>query len=209
MLQFRLGIMPVIVMTIILAGCATAQTSSAASACSGPERYFPAGTFPAGYPGSDLQRRQWYSTVLARLDEPSLSCDGDVGDSYRLIWLSSLAHPVVIRVSRRGERIVAEAFQLSGTGGGDPGGLLHRVERPLSVTDWNRIETAVRLSDFWQLPTSGNLYGAHGEQWIVEGRRGDRYHVVDRWSPQAGRYRDLAVLLFDLVEWERPHSSRY
>jgi hypothetical protein len=193
---------------MLLSGCGH-QPGPAASTCAGDEFYFPPATFPTAYPGSDLLRRRWYSSSLQRLGEPSLSCGAGAAETYRFIWLHQFAQPVVIRVSRRGSRIEADAFQLSGEGGADPGWLSYQAHRQLSATDWTALQARLRDAHFWSLPTSGNLYAAHGEQWILEGRRDGSYHVVDRWTPAAGAYRELGVWFFDAVGWERPHSSRY
>lgn len=194
---------------LLVGACRTPEPVARTTACSGDERFMPAGTFPAGYPGSDQTRRRWYALVLARVDEPSLSCGEQTAESYRLIWLHTFAHPVVIRVTRQPDGLQVDGLQLSGVGDGDPGVLLYDVHKRLPQGDWTRLDAALRNAEFWSLATSGNMYGAHGEQWIVEGRRGGRYHVVDRWMPTAGAYRDLGVLFFDLAGWQRPYSSAY
>jgi len=194
---------------LAVSACATPRAIPAQPECDSKAYYFPPGTFPEGYPAADAKRRLWYAASLARIREPSLSCGTWEGEAYRLIWLHEFAHPVVIRVTSRDRQVEAEAFQLSGTGKGDPGFSLYHVRKRLSEADWGRLQMALRRSRFWYQPTSGNMYGVHGEQWIVEGRRGDAYHIVDRWSPQGGAYRDLGVVFFDLVHWRRPDSSRY
>jgi hypothetical protein len=194
---------------IVILGWIISRQMFIAPPCEGDERFFPKGTFPVDYPASDEMRRQWYSATLSHLDEPSLFCDKLSGETYRLIWLHSYTHPVVIRITRHNNQIIANAFQLSGLGRGDPGVLLYHVQKQLTVTEWEQLKAGLQHSNFWSLPTSGNMYGAHGEQWIIEGRRGDEYHIVDRWTPSAGSYRDLGVLFFDLVGWQRPYSSEY
>lgn len=200
------AILPVLV---LLAAAETDQPRSATSACSGDQYYFPAGTFPAAYPASDVQRRRWYSSYLARLHEPSLSCEKGLEETYRLTWLHTFAHPVVIRISRQDSQVKVDAFQLSGSGWGDPGPVLYQTHKRLSMMEWELLQARLRDSTFWSLPTSGNMYGVHGEQWILEGRRNGAYHIVDRWTPAAGPYRDLGVFIFDLAGWQRPDSSGY
>lgn len=204
-----LWVVPAILLALMLSAAATDQPRPAPSACSGDQYYFPAGTFPAAYPASDVQRRRWYSSYLARLHEPSLSCGKVSEETYRLTWLHTFAHPVVIRISRRDSQVKVDAFQLSGSGRGDPGLVLYQTHKRLSMLEWGLLQARLRDSTFWSLPTSGNMYGVHGEQWILEGRRNDTYHIVDRWTPAAGPYRDLGVFIFDLVGWQRPDSSGY
>lgn len=204
-----LWVVPAVLVGLMLSASATDQPRPVISACSGDQYYFPAGTFPAAYPALDVQRRRWYSSYLARLHEPSLSCGKGSEETYRLTWLHTSAHPVVIRITRRDSQVEADAFQLSGSGGGDPGLVLYQTHKLLSVMDWELLQAKLRNSTFWSLPTSGNMYGVHGEQWILEGRRNDTYHIVDRWTPPAGPYRDLGAFIFDLVGWRRPDSSGY
>ena len=136
---------------------------------------------PRHYPASDAQRRLWYATPLARLGEPSLSCGHAVNaQSYRLLWLNSQAHPVVIRITRTEDVISLHAFQLSGWGATDPGRLTAYSHRRLTEAEWRRLQAALIDADFWRLPTSGNLYGIHGGQWVIEGNDRGRYHLVDR-----------------------------
>jgi hypothetical protein len=208
-LRVLLGVVPAILLALMMSGCATERPRPATSACSGDQYYFPVGTFPAAYPASDPQRRRWYSSYLARLHEPSLSCGNRPEETYRLTWLHTFAHPVVIRITRRDSQVEADAFQLSGSGGGDPGLVLYQTHKRLSMMEWELLQIKLRNSAFWSLPTSGNMYGVHGEQWILEGRRNNTYHIVDRWTPPDGPYRDLGGFIFDLVGWRRPDSSRY
>jgi len=37
-------------------------------------------------------------------------------------------------------------------------------------------------ANFWSLPTAKSGYGFDGEEWLLEGKRNDKYHVIDRWS---------------------------
>jgi hypothetical protein len=52
---------------------------------------------------------------------------------------------------------------------------------------------------FWDLPSKEKLQGIDGAEWIIEGRDGDRYHVVRRWSPVAGPVRDIGLLLLGIA----------
>ncbi len=39
-----------------------------------------------------------------------------------------------------------------------------------------------------------------GSQWVLEGVRDGRYHVVDRWSPESGLYRETCLILLRFSE---------
>ncbi|KZX58643.1 hypothetical protein A3710_20280 [Stutzerimonas frequens] len=193
----------------LLLAAAHGQAAAAPPACTGADFYFPPGSFPRHYPASDEERRRWYAEPLARLGEPSLSC-GHSPDlqSYRLLWLNGLAHPVTIRITRSAGAVMLHAFQLSGWGRADPGKLAAYSHRRLAEADWNRLQAALAAADFWRLPTSGNLYGIHGGQWVIEGNDQGRYHLVDRWSPASGTYRTLGDLFFELADWARPYPNQ-
>ena len=52
---------------------------------------------------------------------------------------------------------------------------------------------------YWTMPTvEENSVGVDGAQWIVEGVRNGKYHLVDRWSPDTGAFREAALLL---LQW--------
>ena len=43
-----------------------------------------------------------------------------------------------------------------------------------------------------------NVYQWDGAQWVLEGTRNGRYHVVDRWSPTGTEYEQLCKFLMEL-----------
>lgn len=42
--------------------------------------------------------------------------------------------------------------------------------------------------------------GNDGAEWILEGVNGGRYHVVDRWTPGAGAYREACLYLLKISD---------
>ena len=69
----------------------------------------------------------------------------------------------------------------------------------------------VSKSGFWKAPNPVNdQKGTDGSQWIIEGVRGGKYHVVDRWSPTSGAARELGnFLAFDLAKLSIPKNEIY
>ena len=64
---------------------------------------------------------------------------------------------------------------------------VRRVAKGLTAEEWVTVSEAVKAIDFWNMPSRNPEGGGHdGEEWIIEGRRGRRYHAVHRWSPGAG-----------------------
>jgi hypothetical protein len=72
------------------------------------------------------------------------------------------------------------------------------VSAQLSRDDWGKMQTALTMSDFWSLATNDGRMGFDGANWLIEGRRGDTFHAVNRWSPR-GVVRDLGRTFFALA----------
>ena len=129
------------------------------------------------------------------MSEPSLSCKINAAESYRFLWLRTWGAPVAVRVDLIGDVATLSAVALDGEGGYEPGVVVKRVERKLSREEWKAITTGLDSIAFWNLPARIHDVGLDGAEWILEGRRGTRYHVVDRWSPDQGAYRDFCLSL--------------
>ena len=120
------------------------------------------------------------------MKEPSLSC-GVLEDTetYRFLWLRTFHNPVAVRVFRRVDDYGLEAVILDGAGGYDPGHVASRVTQILSRDEWQMLITRLEEVKFWQLTTTGGDSGFDGARWIVEARRNEQYHIVDRWGPDS------------------------
>jgi hypothetical protein len=178
---------------------------------SSPTFFFSEGTF---YPRPDVDAfvRVWYSKHLAVMKEPSLSCGPSPGpETYRFTWLRTFHHPIAVRVSWSHKGAELTSVELGGAGGYEPGGILRKAHRPLSTEAWSDLRNSVVSLKFWAMPTrlADDSSGADGAQWILEGRRGDEYHVVDRWSPQKGRYRKVGLQFLRLAGIVVPTSEVY
>jgi hypothetical protein len=65
---------------------------------------------------------------------------------------------------------------------------------------------------FWELVTHEDSVdsGPDGSQWIIEGTKDGKYHVVDRWSPKGGPIRTLGLALaMDLGQMKIPSKEIY
>jgi hypothetical protein len=67
--------------------------------------------------------------------------------------------------------------------------------RTLSLADWGKLQDAVSSARFWSIDSTAEEFGFDGATWLIEGRRKDTYHAVERWSPR-GAIRDLGRLFF-------------
>lgn len=165
-------------------------------------RYFPEGVFSSNK-WQDRYKANWYSKALAAMNEPSLSLPrANQKESYRLLWLPSFDHPVSVRLWRSGSRGYLVVKQLSGAGGYNPGKLAVSRRRALSVGEWDEFTRLLEQSSYWKLSTDDGEIGTDGAQWVLEGTIKGRYHVVDRWSPQDGNYREVCSYLLKLTKLE-------
>ena len=162
------------------------------------ETYFPMKALGDDSSG-DQFKAKWYSQELKLLEEPSLlkqsknpSCE-----SNRFLWLRSFHHPVAIRLDMRADGIgVLTTKVASGAGGFRPGHLVENTSRPLTREQTQAFLTRLLRVSFWSLPSHVNdETGTDWSQWVIEGVRGGKYHLADRWSPDSGPVRELGINL--------------
>ena len=122
------------------------------------------------------------------------------------MWLRTFHHPVALRLQNEAGVRTLVVKQLSGAGGYEPGTIA--IERTVALGDdeWNAFLKLIDEADYWALPTRNEgVMGFDGAQWILEGVKDGRYHVVDRWSPNKNyspsndlKFRDACLYLLEL-----------
>lgn len=152
----------------------------------------------------DALQRGWYSTFLRAMQEPSLweaSTDPHL-HSYRCLWLRTFHAPIAVRVTiDRGGTGELTAKVLDGQGGYAPGKLVKNQTAILSKEQIDSILNHIQTSNVWHLPSwPATLVPPppDGARWILEGVKNGQYHVVARFSPEPGPFRDTAFLFLDL-----------
>ena len=136
----------------------------------------------------------WYSRHLQVMNELPLTALVNEDESYRFLWLRSFHRPVSVHVGRAGTRYFMVVKRLNGRGGYDPGTSDLYWARSLSENDWDAFMMHLEHSSYWTMQTEYDAGLTDGAQWILEGYRDGRYHVVDRQSPD-GAYRDACLHL--------------
>ena len=65
--------------------------------------------------------------------------------------------------------------------------------------------------EFWSLPSRLNDQpGPDGSQWVIEGVKAGKYHIVDSWMPQQGPVRELGLYLaIELALLRIPKNELY
>jgi hypothetical protein len=143
---------------------------------------------------------EWYSKHLRAMAEaPLYAADNAEQETYRFLWLRSFHHPVAVRIWKSGTDHFISLKELSGAGGYEPGNIIFAEQRRLAPAEWDGFTRLLRSSCYWELPSENpDEIGFDGAQWILEGVRGGRYHIVDRWTPTSGSFREVCLYALKL-----------
>ena len=179
---------------------------------SADDYFFPAGVFGA-ISRLDQATRNWYSPYLHAMGEPSLSCGGGQDqEAYRFFYLRSFHDPMAVRLTRTdgGCRVVMTELNKDRPNvhlGHDVGSFRQRTERAVSRLECDQALTDV-TEDVWNLTPTGPEPGEDGARWVVEARRANGYHVVDRWSPR-GDFRSIGLRFLAVAKVSIPAAELY
>jgi hypothetical protein len=156
--------------------------------------YFPPGML-SQHPWHDQFRINWYSKHLIAMKEPPMySTNVDGFESYRFLWLRSFHHPIAVRISKYGEQHFISVKETNGAGGYEPHQLILHQTRMLAPAEWAEFIRLINRACYWDLQSEDeNIGGTDGARWILEAVTDGRYHIVDRWSPDGGSYRDACI----------------
>ena len=159
-----------------------------------------------------------FSRHLRAMNEPSLwgaSQRDKRVNVYRFLWLPTWERPVAVRVERVGDGATVSLVQLDGAGGYDPGKIAINRRVTVGQKEWHRLTTLVGRAGLWDMPTRITDLGHDGENFLVEGVADGKYHVVYRWTPAPGAYRELCRCMLDLTgldlgqaSWPAPSPNR-
>lgn len=156
----------------------------------------------------------WYSRQLQALEEPSLLELAKVptSQSYRFLWLRTFHHPVAIRLDVKADGTAVLTKKIAnGAGGFGPGILTENTSRPLTAEQRQAFLAKIEQVRFWTLPAYiHDQSGTDGSEWIIEGTKGGKYHVVSRWSPEKGPVHELGLALaIELAGMTVPKDELY
>jgi hypothetical protein len=183
--------------------------------------------FPAGALGENAESHQfrvdWYSKHLKALGEPSLwelSQKDPTAAVYRFLWLRSFHSPIAVRLVLAPDgsaQLHARMIKLQA--GYEPGRLIRDEVVALKAVAAQSFVTALESAGFWALPSVQfqrlSINGEatvmlDGAQWIIEGVRNGKYHVVDRQSPDPGEaVRAIGLLALKLGRFKIPARDVY
>ena len=173
------------------------------------QSFFPPKVLAQDQAGNQF-RNGWYSRHLRAMKEESLySPEDEWVESYRFLWLRTFHHPVAVRIWKCGSARFISVKELDGAGGYEPGKLKLERQRELTQDEWREFLRHLEDSCYWQLSTQDDNLGNDGAQWIFEGVRRGRYHMVDRWTPRSGSYRELCLYVLKLSGLKVDTSELY
>jgi hypothetical protein len=179
---------------------------------SAQDSYFPNGAL-SDYDRVDAGRARWYSCQLRALDEPSLLAEAKnpSTQSYRFLWLRTFHHPVAVRLDIMLDGTSKLTVKIaSGAGGYEPGKLIKNTSRSVTREETDKFLEEVKEVGFWELPSYEKTSGCDGAQWIIEGAKDGKYHVVDRWTPSTGPVHSLGIgLALTVAQLKIPNDELY
>lgn len=151
----------------------------------------------------DSFTNSWYSKMLFALHEPLIYPYSGKDEMYRFTWLRTFDHPAIIRIQQKGNNYFASEKISGGQGGYYPGKIIFDTIFEVNLAAWNGFTGKINNIDFWNLETENNDGGLDGSEWILEGSKDGRYHLVARWSPDENRdpnFRDCCEYLISLLK---------
>lgn len=134
--------------------------------------------------------------------DPLCQTLGHEDEAYRFDWQRSFHPHIITRIGRSGDRITSTVW--SAYSEPDQNG-----SRALAPEDWVILKLAIDRAQFWTSEPSERLFGLDGAFWLFEGREDERFHVAQRWSPEAGPFRELGLTFLELAGVHVPASELY
>lgn len=160
------------------------------------EFFFPVRLLPT------LQRE---SALLRALGEPSLSCENEPSERYRIFLSRPFQDSLVIRMDRSRSGYVIVAHSFTGGTGGEPLTLRRVVSKAITELQGRAFSAAFEQAGFWAMTTvpvrgPGEAICLDCVGATVEAKQQLRYHVVER-SPalESGAFRGACEMLVSLA----------
>lgn len=145
----------------------------------------------------------WYSKHLVVMKEPSLwKLSSETSkEVYRFLWLRTFHEPVSIRLEiEYGQNAKLIVKQTDGKGGYEAGKMIINDTVQVTKEDLIIFYSFIDSLDYWNLPVNPepDWQGFDGAQWIIEGIKNKKYHLVDIWTPEENIYKRLGLYLIKL-----------
>jgi hypothetical protein len=163
---------------------ATIVSAKPSLGVSADNSYFPIQTTRGGE-GLTQFEAQWYSRFLEKMEEPPLPefANNTTAQIYRILILPTWGNPICVQVQKHGDTYDLSARRLDGFAGYQVGALIESKRVQLDDTDSKALDALVSSASFFRLPSKEDKkwVGMDGDDWVLEGLSGGKYHVVSRW----------------------------
>lgn len=186
--------------------------------------YFPSGAFDDS--ASDQFLAGYYSNELKILGEPSLlkPTAGAPVETYRLLWLRTFDPPIAVRLEVKADGTGTVTTKMADGQAGFPNTsmkIVENVSRPVKREQVQAFLALIARTSFWSIATTEDPedsmdIGEGGSEWVLEGVKGGKYHVVARWSPDVNRVGGCRAveeigmaLAMDVAQLEIEKEKRY
>jgi hypothetical protein len=147
-----------------------------------------------------------YSLFLLAMDEPVLN-NSLPSNTFRFLYLRTFHNPLMVRLENKNDSITVFWKVCDGMGGYSPGKMIENKFKKLTLDDWNSFTTEIEKSKFWDMPIQQNeIMGLDGSQWILEGKKSEKYHAVDRWCGIS--IAELCKKLIDFTDLEFNNENK-
>ena len=164
--------------------------------------------------------QKWYSSSLYSFKEPILYKKSDSKLIYRLLWLRSFHKPVCFTMKEFNGNHYLNAKTLDRQPAFYPEIILRGRDKNnkwipdtiqkadrfalidfdtikvLTNGEWKEIENYISKLDFWNSPVADPRVddATDGSNWILEGRKNDKYHFINRRNAM-GELKNLGKIL--------------
>jgi len=131
----------------------------------------------------------WYMNILTSINESSIFQDSTGLSMFRFTCLRSFEDDIVIRLEKSDNKISLYWTKINNKTENDTGKRFYKGEKKLSEKQWKKFIDLLNEINYWNLSPQIDRLGFDGARWILEGKMGKKYHLVDRWSPEGGDYK--------------------
>jgi hypothetical protein len=172
--------------------------------------YYPVEVFKdkTMFKGHDTLVISKYSKPLFACKEPLLYNKNDYGDAFRFLWLRTSLNPLVISIMKNGDEYKVQWKISDGLSETDPGVLILDQSKEIDKETWDKFMKLLNKAKYWEMETNEKkIVEAGGSRWILEGAYEDKYHIVDRWSPESGSYYECCKFLIKLTDLKINNSN--
>lgn len=138
-----------------------------------------ASTYAIALDSTDLELNTYYSDILTKFQEPVL-CDLKEGtEIYRLTWLRTFHHPIVIRLKKKGSEFRIYWKVGNGLAGFDEvKRVIKKGSRNINQSDFTELITKFDQIDFWNRINYRDIPQNDGSTFLLEASNTSNYNAL-------------------------------